>query len=221
VFKHWFSYTHWITVFGHIWLLYYYVSLALRENILLVNGSRIRSWWIVHHYISAAMSIVILTWPLTDLHASFLPLFTFFFFYQAVIMHFQAFYQERRHYSLVAQGKATQMDVKNPEGLREYNTNMLLVPLIILLAGTYALQVYVSFSLLQSAFLSEDLNLWQNPIYYKQELQVLFLGASFAVLAVGNSVSLFRTVADKFTSKRKPDAGTSAADGGAARPHED
>jgi hypothetical protein len=29
-------YTHWIHILTHIWLLYYYVSLALRENILRV-----------------------------------------------------------------------------------------------------------------------------------------------------------------------------------------
>ena len=36
----------------HIWLLYYYLSLALRENILKANGSEIHSWWFMHHYIS-------------------------------------------------------------------------------------------------------------------------------------------------------------------------
>ena len=31
-----FKYSEWISVLSHIWLLYYYVSLALRENILKV-----------------------------------------------------------------------------------------------------------------------------------------------------------------------------------------
>lgn len=38
------QYTHWIYDLTHVWLLYYYVSLALRENILAVNGSDIRPW---------------------------------------------------------------------------------------------------------------------------------------------------------------------------------
>ena len=38
------------------WLLYYYASLALRENILKVNGSNIATWWISHHYISGALA---------------------------------------------------------------------------------------------------------------------------------------------------------------------
>ncbi|CAI7759159.1 unnamed protein product [Closterium sp. NIES-54] len=31
------------------WLLLFYTSLALRENILRINGSDIRPWWIYHH----------------------------------------------------------------------------------------------------------------------------------------------------------------------------
>jgi hypothetical protein len=197
----WFSYTHWITVFGHIWLLYYYVSLALRENILRVNGSKIQSWWIIHHYISAAMSVVMLTWPFTAVHESLMPTFTAFFLYQAGVMHAQAIYQARRHYGLVAQGKATVMDVANPEGLREYNTNILLIVLILLLAGTYAFQGYLSYTLLSTAFEHPSLNIFQNPAMYTQELQILFVGGCFAILATFNSISLIQTLAGKWGRK--------------------
>lgn len=61
--RHRWRYTHWIHILTHVWLLYYYVSLSLRENILRVNGSNIRPWWIYHHYLSAFMSIIVLTWP--------------------------------------------------------------------------------------------------------------------------------------------------------------
>jgi hypothetical protein len=46
----------------HIWLLYYYLSIALRENILKANGSEIHGWWFMHHYIS----MVNLSPPLTS-----------------------------------------------------------------------------------------------------------------------------------------------------------
>jgi TMPIT-like protein len=36
---------------------------ALRENILKANGSNIRTWWVVHHYLSIAVSLVLLLWP--------------------------------------------------------------------------------------------------------------------------------------------------------------
>ena len=39
-----------------LWLLYYYTTLALRENILLANGSDILHWWIYHHLVSPVHS---------------------------------------------------------------------------------------------------------------------------------------------------------------------
>ena len=57
---------------------YYYVSLALRENILRVNGSNIRPWWITHHYLSSFMSIVLLTWPEGENYNKFLPQFNLY-----------------------------------------------------------------------------------------------------------------------------------------------
>jgi hypothetical protein len=41
-------------------LIYYYSSTILREHILIVNGSRIRTWWILHHYLSLVLSGVLL-----------------------------------------------------------------------------------------------------------------------------------------------------------------
>ncbi|EPS68106.1 hypothetical protein M569_06669, partial [Genlisea aurea] len=46
------------------WLLYLYTCLALRENILRVNGSDIRPWWIKHHYGAMAMALISLTWDI-------------------------------------------------------------------------------------------------------------------------------------------------------------
>ncbi|KAE9451814.1 hypothetical protein C3L33_16305, partial [Rhododendron williamsianum] len=46
------------------WLLFLYTGLALRENILRVNGSDIRPWWIYHHYFAMAMALISLTWEI-------------------------------------------------------------------------------------------------------------------------------------------------------------
>ncbi|CAL5375981.1 unnamed protein product [Camellia sinensis] len=46
------------------WLLILYTGLALRENILRVNGSDIRPWWIKHHYFAMAMALISLTWEI-------------------------------------------------------------------------------------------------------------------------------------------------------------
>ncbi|CAH1450258.1 unnamed protein product [Lactuca virosa] len=46
------------------WLLLLYIGLALRENILRVNGSDIRPWWIYHHHFVMAMALISLTWEI-------------------------------------------------------------------------------------------------------------------------------------------------------------
>ena len=39
------------------------------------NGSAIRPWWIHHHYISAAVAVVMILWPITPTYRQFTPLF--------------------------------------------------------------------------------------------------------------------------------------------------
>lgn len=43
-------------------LVWYYCTLTIRENILISNGSRIKGWWVFHHYVSTFLSGVMLTW---------------------------------------------------------------------------------------------------------------------------------------------------------------
>jgi len=54
-------------VMGFSWVLhqwhqacavYYYFSLSIRENVLKLNGSRIKRWWIVHHYLTIIQSFL-------------------------------------------------------------------------------------------------------------------------------------------------------------------
>lgn len=65
-------------MFPQIWLLYYYITLALRENILKVNGSSIKPWWILHHYLSILCSLTMLLWPMGDTFQSMVHLFIYF-----------------------------------------------------------------------------------------------------------------------------------------------
>jgi len=44
-------------------LLWFYCTLTVRESILIVNGSRIRGWWVAHHYISAFLVGIHILWP--------------------------------------------------------------------------------------------------------------------------------------------------------------
>lgn len=46
------------------WLCYFYVAMALRECVLLLNGSHIKPWWISHHMWSALGSLLMLALPI-------------------------------------------------------------------------------------------------------------------------------------------------------------
>lgn len=141
--SHRWAYTTWIYTLTHLWLLYYYVSLALRENILRVNGSSIRPWWLWHHYLSACMSMLILTWPSdSKVMASFLPTFTLYFLYQGVVQFAQARYQKARHYALKAMGKAGGMDVAHTETLTEFHAGLWSIIVLVVIAQGWQVRVH-------------------------------------------------------------------------------
>lgn len=72
------------------WLVYMYVALAMRENVLYMNGSNIRSWWIQHHYISAVMCLILLSSPIqSPAVLQFCKRFLMFSCFQALVMFFQ------------------------------------------------------------------------------------------------------------------------------------
>ncbi|KAK9290584.1 hypothetical protein L1049_008755 [Liquidambar formosana] len=98
------------------WLLFLYTGLALRENILRVNGSDIRPWWIYHHYCAMVMALVSLTWeikgqPNCNQKQRGVQLFLQWAMMQGVSMLLQNRYQRQRLYTRIALGKAKRMDV--------------------------------------------------------------------------------------------------------------
>lgn len=52
-------------------LVWYYCTLTIRESILKVNGSRIKGWWRLHHFISTVCAAVLLIWPQGEAWQSF------------------------------------------------------------------------------------------------------------------------------------------------------
>lgn len=193
-------YTHWIHILTHVWLLYYYVSLSLRENILLVNGSKIRQWWIVHHYISSAMSIIVLTWPAESRSwDKFMQLFTAYFLYQGLVQFLQGWYQRGRHYHLRALGERTPMDVSHTETISEFHQG--LYPLVFLLLIAHAWQVYNGYCLLEVLVL--ELNPRQNWYEFREEIQCFALGMLFIFLGCTNAFVTIRIILEKFEKQRK------------------
>ncbi|TPP57049.1 hypothetical protein FGIG_06141 [Fasciola gigantica] len=49
----------------HFLLVWYYCTLTIRERILIANGSRIKGWWNIYHFISTACAGIMLIWLTT------------------------------------------------------------------------------------------------------------------------------------------------------------
>eukprot|EP00697_Spironema_sp_BW2_P015889 gnl/Spiro4/6915_TR3580_c0_g1_i1.p1 gnl/Spiro4/6915_TR3580_c0_g1~~gnl/Spiro4/6915_TR3580_c0_g1_i1.p1 ORF type:complete len:245 (+),score=25.62 gnl/Spiro4/6915_TR3580_c0_g1_i1:504-1238(+) len=94
-----------------VFLVYYYITLAIRESILRENGSRIKVWWIWHHYFSMLLCTVMLTWPKGLYYLEFRSQFLYFVFYTGCLQVLQTNYQMGRMYKQRALGQKSMMDV--------------------------------------------------------------------------------------------------------------
>ncbi|KAL5714460.1 hypothetical protein ACHQM5_016423 [Ranunculus cassubicifolius] len=175
------------------WLLFLYTSLALRENILRVNGSDIRSWWICHHYCCMVMALVSLTWEIKtqpDSHMqSAVQLFLLWAVMQGVAMLLQNRYQRQRLYTRIALGKAKRMDVVWGETSGVEGQLLLLFPILFILQG---FEAYIGLLLLKIA-LAGTFSGWQ----------VVTCGILLVVMAVGNFVNTVQTLISKSRFKAK------------------
>ncbi|RLM97966.1 uncharacterized protein C2845_PM06G04800 [Panicum miliaceum] len=120
------------------WLLFLYTSFALRENVLIVNGSDIRPWWIYHHYLAMVMTLVSLTWeikgqPDCSSKQKGVQLFLRWAIMQGIAMHLQNRYQRQRLRTRIALGKAKRMDVVAGETAGVEGQLLLLYPVLFVL----------------------------------------------------------------------------------------
>lgn len=176
------------------WLLFLYTGLALRENILRVNGSDIRPWWIYHHYCAMVMALVSLTWeikvqPDCAKKQRGVELFLQWAMMQGVAMLLQNRYQRQRLYTRIALGKAKRMDVVWGETAGVDGQLWLLCPILFILQG---FEAYVGLLLLKTAFVG-----------VVSEWQVIFCGVLLVLMAVGNFANTVQTLMVKSRFKAK------------------
>ncbi|OIV91207.1 hypothetical protein TanjilG_30429 [Lupinus angustifolius] len=176
------------------WLLFLYAGLAFRENILRVNGSDIRPWWIYHHYCAMVMALVSLTWeikgqPGCEKKQIGVQLFLQWAMMQGVAMLLQNRYQRQRLYTRIALGKAKRMDVVWGETAGVDGQVWLLCPILFILQG---FEAYVGLLLLQTAFVG---------VFY--EWQVIFCGVLLILMAVGNFINTVQILMVKSRFKAK------------------
>ncbi|CAL4890542.1 unnamed protein product [Urochloa decumbens] len=197
----------WAVQMYQAWLLFLYTSFALRENVLIANGSDIRPWWIYHHYLAMLMALISLTWeikgqPDCSSKQRGVQLFLRWAIMQGVAMHLQNRYQRQRLRTRIALGKAKRMDVVAGETAGVEGQLLLLYPVLFILQG---FEAYVGVLLLQTALHG-----------LASEWQVVVCGILLVVMAVGNFVNTVETLVLKLRFKAKMKRAKSRQD----RPHE-
>ncbi|XP_068608922.1 transmembrane protein 120B [Brachionichthys hirsutus] len=165
-------------------LVWYYCTLTIRESILMSNGSRIKGWWVSHHYVSTFLSGVMLTWPEGAMYQRFRSQFLAFSIYQSFVQFLQYYYQSGCLYRLRALGERNQLDL-TVEGFQSWMWRGLTFLLPFLFFGHFW-QLYNSVTLFRLAG-REDCKEWQ----------VFMLALTFLVLFLGNTLTTLKVVHQK------------------------
>jgi len=198
-------------VIGFSWVLhqwhqvcavYYYFSLSIRENVLKLNGSRIKRWWIVHHYltiIQSFLSLMICRSVYNDYQGYFAYL-TYLSLWNGCVMWVQNQYQEARHYARVAMGKASIFDGTTSETLVEAPSQSstwyyFLVPLLYM---TYMFEIILA-GYCFSEFLYNYTRQNRVRIF---EMEFLLVCVVWIAIAFGNVTTTSRIVYAKQRNQR-------------------
>ncbi|XP_067085235.1 ion channel TACAN isoform X1 [Osmerus mordax] len=171
-------------------LVWYYCTLTIRESILISNGSRIKGWWVFHHYVSTFLSGVMLTWPEGKLYQMFRSQFLTYCLYQIGFVQFlQYYYQSGCLYRLRALGERHNMDL-TVEGFQSWMWRGLTFLLPFLFFGHFW-QLYNGVTLFRMAQLPEC-----------KEWQVVMCGCSYLALFMGNFFTTLGVVYQKYMNNQ-------------------
>uniref|UniRef100_A0A669EA64 Transmembrane protein 120Aa n=1 Tax=Oreochromis niloticus TaxID=8128 RepID=A0A669EA64_ORENI len=170
-------------------LVWYYCTLTIRESILISNGSRIKGWWVFHHYVSTFLSGVMLTWPEGALYQMFRNQFLSYCLYQSFIQFLQYYYQSGCLYRLRALGERHNMDL-TVEGFQSWMWRGLTF-LLPFLFFYHFWQLYNSITLFRMFQLPEC-----------KEWQVFMCGCSYLVLFMGNVFTTLAVVYQKYMNNQ-------------------
>ncbi|XP_063810044.1 ion channel TACAN [Pseudophryne corroboree] len=171
-------------------LVWYYCTLTIRESILINNGSRIKGWWVLNHYVSTFLSGVMLTWPDGLIYQIFRNQFLSFSMYQSFVQFLQYYYQSGCLYRLRALGERHNMDL-TVEGFQSWMWRGLTFLLPFLFFGQFW-QLYNAVTLFQLA---------RHPEC--KEWQVIMCGLPFLVHFMGNFFTTLRVVHQKFQKQNE------------------
>ncbi|XP_030041491.1 transmembrane protein 120A [Microcaecilia unicolor] len=169
-------------------LVWYYCTLTIRESILINNGSRIKGWWVLNHYISTFLSGVILTWPDGVMYHMFRNQYMSFCMYQSFVQFLQYYYQSGCLYRLRSLGERHTMDL-TVEGFQSWMWRGLTFLLPFLFFGQFW-QLFNALTLFHLA---------RHP--QCREWQVIMCSITFLLHFLGNFFTTLRVVHQKFQTE--------------------
>nr|XP_012332362.1 transmembrane protein 120B isoform X1 [Aotus nancymaae] len=184
-------------------LVWYYCTLTIRESILISNGSRIKGWWVSHHYVSTFLSGVMLTWPNGLIYQKFRNQFLAFSIFQRTlgpepghcappagcVQFLQYYYQRGCLYRLRALGERNHLDL-TVEGFQSWMWRGLTFLLPFLFCGHFW-QLYNAVTLFELSTHEEC-----------REWQVFVLALTFLILFLGNFLTTLKVVHAKLQKNR-------------------
>lgn len=168
-------------------LVWYYCTLTIRESILKVNGSRIKGWWRLHHFISTVAAGILLIWPDTVAWSLFRDQFMWFNAYISTVQYLQFRYQQGVLYRLKALGERHNMDI-TIEGFHSWMWRGLSFLLPFLFFG-YLFQLYNAYVL------------WGLSYHKTATWHVPVLSTTFLVLFLGNIITTCLVIPQKLQKR--------------------
>ena len=141
-------------------LLWYYCTLTVRENILILNGSKIKGWYFIHHYVTIVLAGIYVLWGDQASYQEFRPTFMAFSVYQSLVQLMQCHYQRGCLYRLRALGERDAMDITG-EGFHSWMWRGLTFLIPFLVFGHFW-QLYNSYVLFRIAK-AQSFQVWQVP----------------------------------------------------------
>ncbi|KAI5191049.1 hypothetical protein NECID01_1279 [Nematocida sp. AWRm77] len=172
-------------VLGH---MYIYSTLIIREHILLNNGSHIKGWWLVHHYMCLIITGIMLTCPEESfIHIRAAILKFLFLLSCSQVVQYQ--YQMRRLYVLRSLTQAHPLETTNDVMSVSLAANLgIAIAILILFQG---IQLYVAYYIYTI-----------HKHYQWAHYQPLIGAALIGLMAVGNIATIAYTCYTK-VEKRK------------------
>ncbi|GAB1290154.1 Transmembrane protein 120B [Apodemus speciosus] len=181
-------------------LVWYYCTLTIRESILISNGSRIKGWWVSHHYVSTFLSGVMLTWPNGLIYQKFRNQFLAFSIFQSCVQFLQYYYQRGCLYRLRALGERNHLDL-TVEGFQSWMWRGLTFLLPFLFCGHFW-QLYNAVTLFELSS-HEECKEWQPCRDAAPWVdQVFVLALTFLILFLGNFLTTLKVVHAKLQKNR-------------------